>query len=434
MKAEYIQDMPAFRPRDHDIKIIDGEQRFNLGTFKPDTKTMWYNFSRPASKRYADDPLKPQSGPYVWHVKDELTSQQKKLVQARFEAPSFLQDPFNSAAMNRTFEVWFSPGGRTGAGAHADGYCESVVSLQLRGDKKWRKMMLPKMSFLDSFDEFDGGVYSAGRWDPDLGFLNRRMGAVIWPPGYLHETSTLQPSDGECGTAITLQFAFPQPVQFLRAFLPRLSLSAEVGQCSHMRWTGYATFHISGIKPSGKSAVIREQFEEILKTVDSDGNGQITVDEARIHIGQPTSPLRAEMAQFPENHHKFFIQFKAEDTIAYHDMDDDMAVSRQELWDSLVQWNVVRMRINEGLRFVNTADRKGLEEFERSLDFMRRDPIVLPIKLRPELAQLFALKKGTKVLKSLKGVNSLSDSEFFSDARERVHRLLKKQRSGSKEL
>ena len=25
----------------------------------------------------------------------------------------------------------------------------------------WRKMMLPKMSFLDSFDEFDGGVYEA---------------------------------------------------------------------------------------------------------------------------------------------------------------------------------------------------------------------------------------------------------------------------------
>lgn len=67
--------------------------------------------------------------------------------------------------------------------------------------------MLPKMSFLDSFDEFDGGVYEvrglrvscwlsqAKKWAPDLGFLNTAKGAVIWPPGYLHETSTLPPPD-----------------------------------------------------------------------------------------------------------------------------------------------------------------------------------------------------------------------------------------------
>lgn len=29
-----------------------------------------------------------------------------------------------------------------GAGAHNDGYCESVVSLQLRGDKRWRSLGL----------------------------------------------------------------------------------------------------------------------------------------------------------------------------------------------------------------------------------------------------------------------------------------------------
>ena len=30
-----------------------------------------------------------------------------------------------------------------------------------------------------------------------------------------------------------------------------------------------------------------------------------------------------------------------EDTVAYHDKDDDMVVSRQELLDSLAQWNLV---------------------------------------------------------------------------------------------
>lgn len=35
----------------------------------------------------------------------------------------------------------------------------------------------------------------AKKWEPDLGFLNSAKGAVIWPPGYLHETSTLPPPD-----------------------------------------------------------------------------------------------------------------------------------------------------------------------------------------------------------------------------------------------
>lgn len=84
------------------------------------------------------------------------------------------------------------------------------------------------MSFLDSFDEFDGGVYTAGKWAPDLQFVNRRSSAVIWPPGYLHETNSLPTQDGSCLTSVTVQYAFPQPVQFFRAFLPRLSLSSEV--------------------------------------------------------------------------------------------------------------------------------------------------------------------------------------------------------------
>merc|ERR1719235_1654606 len=107
MKAEYIHDMKGFNQRDHDTKIIDGELRFKMN-FKPDKKTLWHNFTRPASKRYSDDPMKPKTGPYVWHVKDELTPNEKKQVQAKFEAPPFLNDPLNKAFMNRTFEIWFS--------------------------------------------------------------------------------------------------------------------------------------------------------------------------------------------------------------------------------------------------------------------------------------------------------------------------------------
>merc|ERR1712232_1445303 len=114
------------------------------------------------------------------------------------------------------------------------------------------------------------------------------------------------------------------------------------------------------------------------------------------------------MIHRPREHVDLFIKFKAEDTVAYHDQDDDMVVSKQELWDSLVQWNVVRVRMAKGLKLVNSADREGLHDFEKSLDYMRRQPIELPQKLRPELDMLFSLPKGTKIFPSMRNVKSFS--------------------------
>jgi len=423
MKAEYITHMPGFNQKDHEIRIMDGEQRFKLGSFKPDKKTMWHNFTRPASKRYTDDPSKPISGPYVWHVKDELTPKEKTLVQNRFEAPRFLDDKLNRDHMNRTFEVWFSPGSGSGAGAHNDGYCQSVVSLQLRGDKKWRMQLEPEMTFLSSYDEFDGGVYEAGLWKPDIGFVNGQAGAMVWPPGYLHETKTMQPADGECGSAITLQFAFPQPVQFLRAFLPRLSLSAEVGGCLNRDWSIYPTLSVQGIKPVAAEKDMKVQLEKILKAVDRNSDEKVTVDEVKAFFQTSQSTASQEARQFEQKHQVLFYQYKAEDTVAYHDMNDDMEVSKQELWDSLVQWNVVRIRIKEGLKLANKADKDGLTAYEKSLDYLRREPAKFNVKLRPELQELFSLPKGTKLFPSLRGIDSFSDGEWFSPARDRIEQL-----------
>merc|ERR1712039_1068665 len=97
--------------------------------------------------------------------------------------------------------------------------------------------------------------------------------------------------------------------------------------------------------------------------------------------------------QYGPRFRDLYLQFKAEDTVAYSDMNDDMKISKQELWDSLVQWNVVRSRIQRALQYANKADRTGLEEFERSLDNLRRRPVELPKRLRPEMDALFSLPK-----------------------------------------
>jgi len=421
MKAEYIQDMKSFKKKDHDVKIIDGEMRFNIGSFKPDKKTMWHNFTRPAANRYKDDPQKPISGPYVWHVKDELPPKEKKLVQQRFDAPGFLNDKLNRNFMNRTFEVWFSPGAGSGAGAHNDGYCQSVVSLQLRGDKKWRMQLEPEMTFLSSYDEFDGGVYEAGLWKPDIGFVNAAAGAMVWPPGYLHETKTMAPPDGACGSAITLQYAFPQPVQFLRAFLPRLALSAEVGHCLIREWSFYPTLSMKGIKPKATQKDMQAQLETILGAVDANKDEKVTIDEVKAFFSDARSLASEEVDQYEKKYQELYFQFKAEDTVAYSDLNDDKEVSKQELWDSLVQWNAVRIRMREGLKLVNRADKEGLLAYEQSLDPLRRAPAKFDGKLRPELEELFSLPVGTKIFP--KAPKSFSDSEFFSEARDRISQL-----------
>merc|ERR1712039_303000 len=182
---------------------------------------------------------------------------------------------------------------------------------------------------------------------------------------------------------------------------------------------------MGGIRPSPKQSEMEAQLAKILEEVDANRDDNITVDEARDYLEK--SPLmRQQVQEHAKAHHKLFYQFKAEDTVAYHDMDNDMVATRQELWDSLVQWNVVRIRMQEGLKLINAADREGVEALERSLDKFRRKPVDFPKKLRPELQALFSLPKGTKVFKTLKGINSFSDGEWFSPARERIEKLLRK--------
>jgi len=180
---------------------------------------------------------------------------------------------------------------------------------------------------------------------------------------------------------------------------------------------------VKGIKPNPKQENMQKQKETILKTLDSDGDGKITVDEVIKHFksGQASPGLAGRKESYSKKDFELFYRFLAEDTVAYHDKDDDMVVSTQELWDSLVQWNVVRVRMFNGLKLVNSADKKGLEEYERSLDVLRRKPATFPEKMRPELKALFSLKKGTKIF--AKQPKSFSDQEFFSNVRDRLTKL-----------
>lgn len=51
--------------------------------------------------------------------------------------------------------------------------------------------------------------------------------------------------------------------------MPRLSMSAEVGHCVAMTWSGYATMHVRGVVPTPKEARMKEQLEKIQTLVDT---------------------------------------------------------------------------------------------------------------------------------------------------------------------
>merc|ERR1711904_519382 len=101
------------------------------------------------------------------------------------------------------------------------------------------------------------------------------------------------------------------------------------------------------------------------KAVDTDGNDLVTVEEMKVWLEGSNSDAVGERDSYKKKMREHFVHFKAEDTIAYHDLNDDMTASRQEIWESLVQWNVVRFRIQHSLELANVADRKGLEDFEQ---------------------------------------------------------------------
>ena len=143
----------------------------------------------------AEGAAQPKHAPYIFHVKDEQGGELKQEIQKNFRAPYFFNDPVNTATANSTFEVWFSPGREAGAKAHNDGYCESVMSVQLTGPKRWRFMLTPEQpTIFESFDEFDGGIYPLNKWDPEFDSVNQENGAIVFPPGYAGLAQTARPA------------------------------------------------------------------------------------------------------------------------------------------------------------------------------------------------------------------------------------------------
>lgn len=234
---------------------------------------------------------RPAVAPFVWHVKDRVIRSIKEEISGMFQGLGFLESgSLMDAHIRDSMEFWFQQVG-AGTFAHNDGYCHSVFSVQLRGHKKWRLMLAPQVERLsrDIFDEFDSGIYnSVHKWEPDFEVILEEGDGILFPPGYMHETRTVEgpTAEDKCATSVTFNIPLPMPSRFIREFLPRFSVSREIHRCMR-RWESFVTARASAMKwesplPESKQAFL--VTTDIFDLIDSNLDNFISLEELETYL------------------------------------------------------------------------------------------------------------------------------------------------------
>ena len=373
-------------------------------TGKPESETFlklgenhWVNETRSpigmnAPEQDCDDrnasDSRPIAAPFVWHVKDRVTRSIKSEISRMYTGMPFLKAGSLLDEHTRdSMEFWFQQVG-AGTFAHNDGYCHSVFSVQLRGKKKWRLMLAPDVEKLsrDVFDEFDSGIYkSVHKWKPDLEYILEEGDGILFPPGYMHETRTLDgPTEHDrCATSVTFNIPLPMPSRFIREFIPRFSVSREIHQCMN-RWESFVTGKADRVeweKPVEGNSQPSELTRDIFHRIDSNQDGRLTLSEIveylctseeglkirnrkSVHFGDVTFVFDPRKVPTEEMYLEA-LKVRAQDTLdmwdvnedGFADFDEVLSVIeyfqfykwRQELVDTAITYNGVDLPIGSEL-------------------------------------------------------------------------------------
>ena len=312
------------------------------------------------SKEAAD--ARPVLAPYVFHVKDRVKKSIKTELGNMYPGFPWKTSKLLDAHIRDTFEFWFQPVG-AGTFAHNDAYCHSVFSVQLRGTKKWRFMMVPPADVLstDVFDEFDSGIYSSPhKWEPDFEVVLNEGDGVLFAPGFMHETRTLSgPSSADkCGTSLTFNIPLGMPTKLIRTFLPRFSVSRELHNCMG-RWQSFATLRTNRVSwdtPGPKSDKPREIADDILGRIDIDNNQIVELHEIESYLVEGKF-LFKKTIDFGDVFFAFSprenitpemqieaMKLRAIDTLNMWDLNEDGVATREEIIDLLAYFHYYEYR------------------------------------------------------------------------------------------
>lgn len=113
----------------------------------------------------------PRAAPFYWGIKESAEpgdpSQKDKpmlkLLQEKYIRTPYFMDKDNIGSFQGSPELWMGANG-TGAKAHMDSHCQSTISIQLSGRRRWRLGIIPKdvdRSLKEQF--YDGSIYVRGK-------------------------------------------------------------------------------------------------------------------------------------------------------------------------------------------------------------------------------------------------------------------------------
>ena len=219
----------------------------NLQDFSKMSWTSAQEQGEDADERLRQDSSAPPFAPFYWGVREHQQGNLgSKKVMKRIRdlittsVPSFM-DKKNAASLFDNAEFWMGAKG-TGARAHMDSHCISTLSVVLHGERRWRigpVPRLPKGAGRSPKGEvvFDDGVAYQLGWKPMFEFTLKEGEAVLFPPGWIHET--LNTAEG-CTIALTTQFDIPVPVRYYRTFYNRLRRVGDLNACWEwmVKWAG----------------------------------------------------------------------------------------------------------------------------------------------------------------------------------------------------
>eukprot|EP00933_Yihiella_yeosuensis_P053738 TRINITY_DN52030_c0_g1_i1.p1 TRINITY_DN52030_c0_g1~~TRINITY_DN52030_c0_g1_i1.p1 ORF type:complete len:391 (+),score=89.21 TRINITY_DN52030_c0_g1_i1:159-1175(+) len=236
----------------------------------------------------------PSFAPFYWGVREagrkyiapkKDVARIKKLIED--SVPTFMDKKLGTSMFSTT-EFWLGANG-TGARAHMDSHCIPTLSFVLHGERRWRLGPVPRMpkgshrSPPEDVFYDDGVAYKLG-WKPMFEFTVKEGEAILFPPGWLHESLNTDPG---CTVALTTQFDMYSD-KYFRNYYPRLKKVGDVEHCLNME-------RLAGFPNNMKLLKTHEEVEELGKKIydkkkgkftprqinfnDLDEDGQVTKDE-----------------------------------------------------------------------------------------------------------------------------------------------------------
>eukprot|EP00041_Stephanoeca_diplocostata_P025902 m.689682 g.689682 ORF g.689682 m.689682 type:complete len:496 (+) comp22847_c0_seq26:115-1602(+) len=284
----------------------------------------------------------PRFGPYYWDpVKSEGRKQPESVASKlrRLVSPlNFMrQSSRNIQDVHNTMEFWFAPVNGSGALGHMDPHCDTTLSIQLSGEKRWR-LGFPPLRIPVSPDDRESedwtgdGQYvefaqpGSASWVPAFEVTVHAGEALLFPMGMIHETLNTAPSS--CSASITVQFGDPLPARFYRHFLPQLTRTGSLIRC----WdyiesiATLSTVPAQLLKGPHLQRACEDTSSDVFRAIDRDSNNGICTAEVVAYIEQRRASF--ELSQ----------DVLAEAVINYHDDDENAIVTEEEFSRGYCEW------------------------------------------------------------------------------------------------